>query len=293
MRKLFSVLLLISIGLIATTARADTIHLKNGSVLKGKVISFADDLFTVLLDTGSGRFMSRAMIYMGDVSRIEFDSTQDATSNASNDAANANGDTKPTVEKDSTILPNLAQPRVEIARNTQPPGDQPRTDDPQPPAREPETPQPDNPTTTPPPTIEKTETERSPRKLTGLVRTANIDVIATRDWTSTGLIVKRGDLIRINASGSVTLNPDTEQSSGPEGNDTPDPRKLMPDRPTGALIGVIGADNDDFIFIGQSAEFTAVRDGLLFLSINEGTLSDNQGSYKAIIELQVQGTSGQ
>jgi hypothetical protein len=63
----------------------------------------------------------------------------------------------------------------------------------------------------------------------------------------------------------------------------------MADRPTGALIGVIGADNDDFIFVGRSAEFTATRDGLLFLSVNEGALSDNTGSYKATIEVQAQG----
>ena len=70
--------------------------------------------------------------------------------------------------------------------------------------------------------------------------------------------------------------------------DVTDPKKLMADQPTGALIGVIGADNDDFIFIGKSTEFTATRDGLLFLSVNEGNLSDNVGSFKAVIEVQSQ-----
>ena len=59
----------------------------------------------------------------------------------------------------------------------------------------------------------------------------------------------------------------------------------MPDQPTGALIGVISSDNDDFIFIGRSGEFTATRDGLLFLSVNEGQLSDNVGSFKAVVEV--------
>jgi hypothetical protein len=67
-----------------------------------------------------------------------------------------------------------------------------------------------------------------------------------------------------------------------------DPKKLMLDKPTGALIGVISSDNDDFIFIGRSTDFTATRDGLLFLSVNEGMLSDNTGAYKATIELQAQ-----
>ena len=101
------------------------------------------------------------------------------------------------------------------------------------------------------------------------------------------MIVKRGDRLRISATGTVTLDPSSGRTSGPEGTtELPDPKKLMPDQPTGALIGVIGADNDDFIFIGRSSEFTATRDGLLFLSVNEGTLGDNTGTYKAVIEVQ-------
>src|SRR6266852_2253413 len=65
---------LMCVAVIATSALGDTLHLKNGSVLKGKVTSFADDQFIVMLDTGSGRFLSKATVYMGDVARIEFDS---------------------------------------------------------------------------------------------------------------------------------------------------------------------------------------------------------------------------
>jgi hypothetical protein len=112
-------------------------------------------------------------------------------------------------------------------------------------------------------------------------------VLGKRDWTSTGLIVKRGDRIRIAATGSVTIDPVSGRTAGPEGvSEMSDPKKLMPDQPTGALIGVIGADNDDFIFIGRSTEFTATRDGLLFLSVNEGSLGDNTGTFRAIIEIQ-------
>ena len=122
-----------------------------------------------------------------------------------------------------------------------------------------------------------------------LFRTVTVDIVGKRDWTSTGLIIKRGDRLRISATGTVTLDPSSGRTSGPEGTtELPDPKKLMPDQPTGALIGVIGADNDDFIFIGRSSEFTATRDGLLFLSVNEGTLADNTGTYKAVIEVQAQ-----
>ena len=139
------------------------------------------------------------------------------------------------------------------------------------------------------PTSETPDNDRASRKNIGPARTATIDVIGKRDWTSTGLIVKRGDHIRITASGSITIDPVTGRASGPDGvSDLVDARKLMSDQPTGALIGVIGADNDDFIFIGRQNEFTATRDGLLFLSVNEGSLADNTGSFKAVIEVQSQ-----
>src|SRR5262249_40460225 len=158
-------------------------------------------------------------------------------------------------------------------------------------AKEPEPAQPEKqiekPIVTGPPSESSDSDRLSSRKSGGPVKTVTVDVVGKRDWTSTGLIVKRGDRIRITASGSVTLDPASGRSSGPEGlSDLPDPKKLMPDQPTGALIGVIGADNDDFIFIGRSSEFQATRDGLLFLSVNEGNLADNTGTYKAVIEVQ-------
>ena len=73
MRKVLLLTLITAVA-VSPLALGDTLHLKNGSVLKGKVTSFADDQFTVMLDTGSGRFLSKATVYMGDVARIEFDS---------------------------------------------------------------------------------------------------------------------------------------------------------------------------------------------------------------------------
>ena len=73
MKQKRCVMLMLGLALVAPAARADVIHLKNGSVLKGKVASFADEQFIVLLDTGTGRSMSRAMVYAGDVARIEFE----------------------------------------------------------------------------------------------------------------------------------------------------------------------------------------------------------------------------
>ncbi len=64
-----------------------------------------------------------------------------------------------------------------------------------------------------------------------------------------------------------------------------DSQKLLKNVATGALIAVIGDDNNDFIYVGASREFTATRDGALFLGLNEGNLNDNSGSYSVKIEI--------
>jgi hypothetical protein len=65
----------------------------------------------------------------------------------------------------------------------------------------------------------------------------------------------------------------------------------MRNEPTGALIAVIGDDNDDFIFIGSRREIIAQRDGVLFLGVNEGNLNDNTGAFDVVIEAEAGSSS--
>lgn len=292
-------LLAMAILIIAAIAQADTIHLKNGSVLKGKVTSFADDQFTVMIDTGSGRYLSRATVYVGDVARVEFDSVAGGTSSASEpairDTAPAEPERQPAAQptevKTSSVREQPTRPaeQVDPPPAKEEPKETPRESPPLDPPKTSSSPlhrEPEPASSQPPSTSTEPEPEKTTRKSAGPVRTINVDVVARRDWTSTGLIVKRGDRIKIVATGSVTLD-SNGKSSGPEGiPDLADPKKLLPEHATGALIGVIGADNDDFIFIGAATEITAARDGLLFLSVNEGTLPDNSGTFRATIEHQ-------
>jgi hypothetical protein len=114
---------------------------------------------------------------------------------------------------------------------------------------------------------------------------------AGNGWTNSGLVVRRGQRLRINASGRVTMG--GGRFSTPEGvPGLPDREKLMRNQPTGGLIAVIGDDNDDFIFIGASRDFVAQRDGVLFLGVNEGNLSDNTGYYDAVIEAEAASGTG-
>ena len=96
--------------------------------------------------------------------------------------------------------------------------------------------------------------------------------------------MKKGQRIRITGDGKVSLG--KGQTSPPSGLPSlEDSQKLLKNVATGALIAVVGDDNNDFIYVGAEREFTATRDGALFLGINEGNLDDNSGSFNVKIEV--------
>jgi hypothetical protein len=114
---------------------------------------------------------------------------------------------------------------------------------------------------------------------------------AANGWTDSGLMVRRGQRLRISATGRVSLG--EGRFSTPTGLPrVVDTEKLMRNEPTGTLIAVIGDDNDDFIAVGANREFYAPRDGRLFLGVNEGKLDDNTGSYDALIEVEPVASGG-
>jgi hypothetical protein len=115
----------------------------------------------------------------------------------------------------------------------------------------------------------------------------NVKVLAdntNNGWTNSGWVVKKGQKIKITAVGQISLG--RGKSSSPSGiYELEDNAKLLKSVPTGALLAVIGDDNNDFIYIGSSREFVAERDGALFLGVNEGDLNDNSGSFDVKIEI--------
>jgi hypothetical protein len=249
-RFFFRPLLVVVLALgICLPALSDTIRLKDGSVLHGQVVGFKDQQFTILLGSGARGRKSRITVYMEDVESIEFDSTG-ASGNTSNDTSN----TQPSYQP-----PTNTQPSYQPPPNTQPSYTPP------------------GPTTNP---------NSSPTffQINARVRADN----ANNGWTNTGLVVRRGQRLRINASGRVSLG--NNRFSTPDGlPNLPDRDKLMRNQPTGGLIAVIGDDNDEFIFIGRSRDFVVQRDGVLFLGVNEGNLSDNSGNYDVVIEAEAVG----
>lgn len=241
-----AILLILTMSL---SALADTIRLKDGSVIRGQIIGFRDQQFIVLVGQGARGRRSEVRLYMEDVESIEFDNA-------------LSGNTGGTTDDGPATAPTTSRPGN---NTTSRPGNSGNTGG---------TTSGNNSTTRPastPPTFQ--------------INTRVRGDATTNGWTNTGLVVRRGQRIRITATGNVTLG--AGRVATPAGIRTlPDREKLMRDEPTGALIAVIGDDNDEFILVGRSREFTAQRDGVLFLGVNEGNLNDNTGGFDAVIEAE-------
>jgi len=243
---LLSTVLLVS---LSTPLLADTIRLKDGSVIRSQVIGFKDQQFTILIGGSARGRRGQTTVYVEDVESIEFDS------NPGNAGATDDGSAR-----------NIPQSRPSIPNN------QPNN-------------QPDN------GTVDRTVDTLPVSASTPTFFTIKVGVKADNSnngWTNSGLVVRKGQRLRISASGRVSLG--RGRFSTPGGlTSIQDGDKLMRNEATGALIAVIGDDNDDFILIGPRREFVAQRDGVLFLGVNEGDLTDNTGSYDIVIEAEASG----
>src|SRR5256712_5154220 len=83
LRSLTIVALALSLTL---PALADTVRLKDGSVIRGQIVSFKNEQFTILVGSGARGRKSRITVYMEDVDSIDFD----ATGNTSGPAEDTN-----------------------------------------------------------------------------------------------------------------------------------------------------------------------------------------------------------
>lgn len=115
------------------------------------------------------------------------------------------------------------------------------------------------------------------------LRERDVRVNAREPWTDTGISLRAGQTIYVNASGRVRWGPGRQD--GPEG-ERGSPRndgRPIPSRPAAALIGRIG-DGHDYFFIGDSTEGIRVRGaGTLYLGLNDDFLEDNSGAFSVTV----------
>jgi hypothetical protein len=110
-----------------------------------------------------------------------------------------------------------------------------------------------------------------------------VTVEANRGWVDTGIDVRRGDILQIQATGSVTLSTNSSDVADPAGSRTN--RRAasapMPGDPAGALIARVG--NAAPMLAGGRQSITANGTGRLFLSVNDDFFDDNQGAYRVVV----------
>ena len=237
--KMFRVFSLVCLLLsLSAFVFADIIRLKDGSIIKGRIVRFENGKFTVLIDDGARQ---RSIDFSADeIASIVFESSPAPLPQTASGETSSDPNTK-------IITVGQTKPRDAATPKT---------------------------------SGGSTPVAAQPIRL-------RIPVLAdetANGWTNSGWVVRKGQKIRISASGRIMIGNNSTTDAG--GIVTlPDAGKLIKDRPTGSLIAVVGADNNEFIYIGESGEFTAARDGDLFLGINEGDLSDNSGAFDVIIEI--------
>jgi len=306
--KLFALAILV-LGL-ATAALADTVRLKDGSIIKGRIVSFNGGKFVMVI--GQGDRQREMTFFVDEIESIEFDGGT-APGGGSPIPISVGAQTEAVKEQPEAEKPQLKKPSftertdgdqtiitVGSARrdNNPPATDNSEVVDPDAVAQEPaegttdsgviddDTPIGGDPVGVDnsdqgPPQPADDPTKPRPVQIKVSVLADN----TANGWTNAGWVVKKGQKIRIISNGRISLG--NGRSTGPGGLATlPDANKLLKDRPTGCLIAVIGDDNNDFIFVGENREFVATRDGALFLGINEGNLNDNSGAFDTIVEVE-------
>jgi hypothetical protein len=253
-------------------ALGDVIRMKDGQVIRGQIVAFRDQQFTILIGSGARGRRSQMTVYMEDVESIEFEAAgAAATTGPAPDTSDASEPARPQPQPSNTTRP--APPTLggrDTGRDS---------------------------TSAPADTARDTGTASRPAPAAGNSALIPVRVrvradAASNGWTDSGLMVRRGQRLRITAAGRVSLG--RGRFSTPTGLPREvDTEKLMRDKPTGALIAVVGDDNDEFIFVGSAYEFNATRDGRLFLGVNEGNLEDNTGTYDALVEVEPAASGGE
>ena len=105
-------------------------------------------------------------------------------------------------------------------------------------------------------------------------------------WTDTGIDVRAGQMLAIDARGTVRLGPTQNEVAGVDG--TPNRRRdtgaPVANQPEGALIARIG--NSPVFFVGDQNYVRAPANGRLYLGVNDGDLGNNSGDFQVMVNVQ-------
>jgi hypothetical protein len=116
-------------------------------------------------------------------------------------------------------------------------------------------------------------------------QTQTVDVTLGSNWIDSGADIRRGERVRVDATGTIYAG---RSRITPAGLNTTDPYAPLPRVAEGALIGVIGNEYDSpIIELGAGREFVADRDGRLYLTANRSSYTDARGAFNVRIRKEI------
>ena len=126
-------------------------------------------------------------------------------------------------------------------------------------------------------TSNDTANDQTPGLAAGNDTPGAVRVPAAGGWVSTGMRVRRGEMISFNTTGEVQLSSNASDRARPAGTTRTAPGAPIPNANAGALIGRVG--NSQAFGIGDQASVPMPADGMLFLAVNDDERTDNSGAF--------------
>ncbi len=113
-----------------------------------------------------------------------------------------------------------------------------------------------------------------------------ITVNPTQRWTDTGMWVEAGDMVTIDAEGSIQMSSDAGDTATPAGSRTGRRAADAPMRnlSAGLLLARIG--NAGVFAAGDRRTARTPVSGVLYLGVNDDFLEDNRGEYRVSVTVQ-------
>jgi PA-IL-like protein/EF hand domain-containing protein len=111
------------------------------------------------------------------------------------------------------------------------------------------------------------------------------EVDGVEPWTDTGIWIQAGDVVTLNAQGSMRLSMNRNDVSSPAGAQSGRRANNAPVRNAAAGALLMRIDNGAPVVVGNGRTIRATASGELFLGINDDYTEDNRGSYRVSVDV--------
>ena len=117
----------------------------------------------------------------------------------------------------------------------------------------------------------------------GLGRARSIAVGGDRQWVDTGLDLRAGDVVSINANGQIRIARDAGLTTAAGVSSGRTEGATMPTANVGGLVARFGNSNP--LFIGEQRTFRTALGGRLYLGVNDNFFDDNTGQFNVTVDV--------